>query len=282
VTARPARICALGDAVVDVIISLSEPPVLDDDVPAAIALVAGGQAANVAAWAVALGGDAAVVTRLGADPAGALVRALLVRQGVDVCAPSGAGATGVIASIVTPDGARSMVSDRGASAGLAPEDLDPAWFAGASWLHISGYALFGDGSAGAALAAAELARRFGARVSVDLSTAVLLAATGRSEVRRRVAATGAQIVFANEAEHLAAGALEVPLVVVKRGAAGCRVLERGSASELAALAVESVRDTTGAGDAFAAGWLVGGAELALYAASTCVGIVGAMPLPRTP
>jgi len=274
----PRHICALGDALLDVIVELSRLPVADDDVPARITLTSGGQAANVAAWCVALGVRASVVSRLSSDLAGLFVRSALSQRHVEVLGPVDVGKTGTIASFATPDGKRSMASDRGLVAGFATAELDPTWFAGCSWLHISGYSLFGDDDGGEmALSAASVVHAGGAKVSVDLSAATLVESIGRAEASRRVLATGASIVFANEAELQAAGVLEVPTVVVKRGAAGCRVIERGISRELPAIGGAVVRDTTGAGDAFAAGWIVGGPELALRAAYECVGHEGAMP-----
>jgi len=276
-------ICAFGDALVDVIMMLSKLPVIDDDVPGEITLSAGGQAANVAAWCVALGAPGRVVTKLADDPAGMLVRALLEEAGVEVLAAPGQK-TGTVTSMVTPDGKRSMASDRGANADFAPEDLDRSWFDGCSWLHLSGYALFGEHSTDAATRASELARRSGARVSVDLSSALLVAAFGRARVRQAIESCGATLVFANEAEHEAAGRLDVVQTVVKRGAAGCTVIEaHGRRHRHRALPPVAVNDTTGAGDAFAAGWLAGGPPLALEAARMCVATTGAMPpkgLPR--
>lgn len=269
-------LCTLGDAVLDVVVELSRLPVADDDVPGEIALSAGGQAANVAAWYVALGGRARLATRLGDDRTGSLVSAMLAEHGVEVVGRRG-GKTGIVTSMVTPDGRRSMVSDRGAGAVLDPVDVEDAWFEPGSRLHLSGYALFGERSSSAAIAAGQRARRAGATVSVDLSSAVLVATAGRAAVRRAVDACGATLVFANAAEHEAAGPLAVDATVVKHGAAGYVLVDGDGEHRHGAPRAAAVRDTTGAGDAFAAGWLLGGAEVALHAARTCIATAGAMP-----
>jgi sugar/nucleoside kinase (ribokinase family) len=273
----PRYVCTVGDAVVDVIVELSRLPVVDDDVPARISITGGGQAASVAAWCAALGARAAVVTRVGLDTAGALARSMLEQRGVAVLGPPVAGPTGTIMSIVTPDGKRSMASDRGASAGLARTDLDEAWLVGCDWLHVSGYSLFGDDGGEAALSLASMAHDAGAEVSVDLSAATVVTSLGAAEARRRVRVAGPGVVFANEAEMAAIGSLEAPVVVVKAGAAGCRVLDAGGSTAFGVPAGTVVRDTTGAGDAFAAGWMLGGLRLALRAAQVCVAEPGAMP-----
>jgi sugar/nucleoside kinase (ribokinase family) len=189
------------------------------------------------------------------------------------------GSTGVIVSLVGVDGSRTMMSDRGVSATLSADDLEPGWFARCDWLHLSGYALLASGSgAGAAVAAAELVRAGGGQVSVDLSAATLVSDLGAAEVRRRVHAASAQVVFANQAEATAAGDLEVPTMLIKRGAAGCSVEAGGVRRDIPVPTPAGlVRDTTGAGDALAAGWLVGGIDTAMAAAARCVARRGAMP-----
>ncbi len=281
------RVLAVGDAALDVVVELARPLEPDDDVPARITLSTGGQAANVAAWCAELGVEASVLAPLGDDLAGAVVRAELARRRVsllDAVAGRRDGmSTAAIASLVTAAGARSMASDR--RGWQRPAALDPAWFDGLDWLHVSGYELFA-GSGTVALAAATSARRRGVTVSVDLSARTAVEALGGAEVARRVALAGAEVVFATVAEMEATGELEVPTAVVKLGAGGCRVGvlggpagSRRSWSELPAAPAGVVRDTTGAGDAFAAGWIVGGAGLALETAARCVGQAGAMPPP---
>ena len=277
----PLSVLAIGDAVLDVVVELSRTPVVGDDVPARISLSNGGQASNVASWCSALGAKAAVISRVGGDLAGQLVAGRLERQGVVLLGPSGPGgedgATGVIVSLVTAGGERSMASDRGASAGIAVSDLDPAWFLRCDWLHVSGYSLFAPAGPAAATAAAEMARAAGARVSVDLSAATLVESVGSGEAIRRVEACRPEVVFGNEAEHEAIGVLEGVVTVVKRGPEGFVVRDPGGSVRWPALPVPEVRDSTGAGDAFAAGWIVGGPELARAAAAECLAHAGAMP-----
>ncbi len=277
------KVVTLGDAALDVLVELQRLPVPDDDVPARITLAAGGQAANVAAWCAALGAQAAVITRLGDDLPGAFVRAELERRGVQVLAGRSAR-TATIGSFVTPDRLRSMASDRGGQA-RRPDDAcpleDESWPVGCSWLHVSGYELLDASSDGeAAIAVSATARNAGASVSVDLSARTVVEALGATETARRLAATGASVVFATEAELDAAGGLIEDggpgVLVVKRGAAGCRIRERGAWRDVAA-APATVRDPTGAGDALAAGWIVGGEATALRAAACCVGQLGAFP-----
>jgi sugar/nucleoside kinase (ribokinase family) len=268
-------VVTLGDALLDVIVRLGEPLEAGADAAAETRVGAGGQAANVAAWTVALGGEARCLAKRGDDPAGKLVTGELEARGVEVVGPA-EGRNGVVVSLVGPDGERTMASDRGVAPELAPEDLDPAWFA-CDCLHISGYAVLASPIDTAALRAAELARAQGARISVDLSAWTRIRAYGPQEFRARLETLAPDVVFANEPEWEIVGAAYglAPTAVVKRGARGMLVLgdER---LELPAGTGEVV-DATGAGDALAAGFLVGGAALAVEAAAWCVAKLGAMP-----
>ncbi|HXG76302.1 MAG TPA: PfkB family carbohydrate kinase, partial [Gaiellaceae bacterium] len=164
-------------------------------------------------------------------------------------------------------------SDRGAAALLRAEEVEEAWLAGCDELFVSGYALLREPAAGAAARAVSLARAAGARVSVDLAPWSVLREAGEDAVRARLLALAPDVVFANEDEERALGGpLSGAAWILKRGARGCSF----AGDERAALPTEVV-DTTGAGDALAAGYLVGGPELALEAAARCVAAVGSMP-----
>jgi ribokinase len=258
-------ICTLGDLLLDVIVRPSAPPAADGDTPALTRAMPGGQAANVAAWAVELGAGARVICRRGDDAAAELVTREVERHGVEVRGQVARGRSGVVVSLVDGDGRRTMLSDRG----VAPEldTVDPAWLEGADRLHVSGYSLLREPIARAALAAARLAPR----VSVDLSSAADIRAYGAGRFRGLLMELRPELVFANEEEREAVGDLDADWVV-KLGARGARFPE----GERPARPVEVV-DATGAGDALAAGYLVGGPELALDAAARCVGRMGAMP-----
>lgn len=277
-----SSVCTIGDAVVDVVVEPSQLPVAGDDVPGSVSLSSGGQASNVAAWCRWLGVGAAVISKLGHDVAGELIAALLERRGIELLEPGAGtrrGPTGAIVSLVTSGGERSMISDRGVASTLRVDELDPSWFRSCDWLHVSGYSLFGRDGGQAALGATALARGAGAGVSIDVSSATLVRSVGVADARRRVAACQPDVVFANVAEHRAIGTLEGTVVVVKRGAQGFVVHDASGATSWEALEAAEVRDTTGAGDAFAAGWIVGGPETARLAARECLAHAGAMPPP---
>ena len=273
-TIRPTvLVCTLGDLTLDVIVRLAAPLAPGGDTEATIVLAAGGQAANVAAWAAALGAEARFVGKTGADDAGGLARARLAGHGVQVLGPV-EGTNGTICSLVSPDGERSMAADRAAAAELRPEELVPAWFSRPHHLFVSGYALMREPARSAASRAVELARAAGAAVSVDLASWSGIRDSGAAEFRAIVVELAPDVVFANEdEERIVQGPLPGPIWILKRGGRGCSF----DGDEKPSLPVERVVDTTGAGDALAAGWIVGGPELALEAAARCVGRLGAMP-----
>jgi sugar/nucleoside kinase (ribokinase family) len=213
-----------------------------------------------------LGGRARRAARFigkrGSDPAGQLAAGRLEAYGVELVGPA-EGRSGVVVSIAAAgplDGVRSR-----RRAGLRRR-ARPAWLR-CDVLHVSGYSLLQEPIAGAAQAAAGGARAAGALVSVDLSSWTLI----DERFRARVAELEPDLVFATDREREAFGELATDWIV-KHGAAGVTV----AGVEHPALAVRLV-DPTGAGDAFAAGYLVGGVALGLEAAARCCERLGAMP-----
>lgn len=267
------RVCTIGDLALDVVVRLAGPLATGGDVDADIAISPGGQAANVAAWAAALGADARFVGKRGDDDAGRLAAAGLARHGVEVCGPV-EGRNAIVCSLVSQDGERSMASDRGVAAALTPEEIDPAWLDACDYLLVSGYALLRSPAREAAARAVALGRERGAGIAVDLASWSEIEAVGAAEFREVVAELEPDVVFASEREdRVVGGPLPNVTWIVKRGARGCSF----AGEERAALPAERVVDSTGAGDALAAGWLVGGPDLALEAAARCVSRLGSMP-----
>jgi ribokinase len=275
------RIATLGDVLLDVVVLSAEPLVPGGDVRASNRAGAGGQAANVAAWAAELGAEARCIAKRGDDPAGELVARELAARGVELVGPAAEGATGVVVSIVR-EGDRSLASDRGVAPSFAPEELDATWV-DCDVLHLSGYALLREPIAATALLAARLAREQDARVSVDVAAWTEIRSYGPVRFREVLDELAPDVLLATEAEwELLGGAyLSAPVGVLKRGARGCTVFTDDAKLDFAAVEAEVV-DPTGAGDALAAGFLLGGsleeaARRGLDAAARCVATVGSMP-----
>lgn len=259
----------LGDLMLDVVLAPARSLDTGTDVPGRVSLVQGGSAANTARWLARLGARSTLIAAVGRDAAGrALVEALRT-DGVTPRVSRIAGVrTGRIGVVLAPGGERSFVADRGAADLLEPDDLRPAWFAGADALHLPIYSLLGAPLGEAGRRAIELARGVDAVVSVDLASIGPLLAGGRRAARALIAGIAPELLFATaiEAEALLGGRPVAGLLdyastaVIKRGAKGATVLTRlGTERVRFEVATEhlATTDTTGAGDAFDAGFLVG-------------------------
>jgi ribokinase len=267
-------VCALGDLLLDVVVRLDTELNFGADATARTRTGAGGQAANVAAWATELGAQGRLVAKRATDAAGELVAQELRDHGVDVFGPEVEGHNGVVVSIVAPSGERTMASDRGVAPQLRADELEMRWFGGCAWLHVTGYSLFRSPIDEAAAKAAGAVRGQGGRVSADLSSWSMIRAFGADRLRRRLELLAPDVLFGNadELEEIG-GSFPAEEWVLKLGANG---VELSDGRRLPAPAAE-VADTTGAGDALAAGYLIGGPELGLEAAARCVAKLGTMP-----
>jgi ribokinase len=277
-------ICVLGDAHLDVVVRRLGPVAADTDTPSRTSVGAGGQAANVAAWVAALGGASRLIYARGTDLAAGLVAAELSGRGVQLAGPVVDGRTGVVVSLSDGGRSRSMLTDRGVGPRFAATALRESWLDGCTWLHLPAYSLVSDPISAAAQAAAAAAAGRAARLSIDLSSTAALAGFGVARFARLLAALRPDVILGTEAEMAlldtaprppvppAETAPTGPELVVKLGAAGVRVAGR----LYPAAATEAV-DSTGAGDAFAAGYLLGGIDLGLTAAARAVATMGGMP-----
>lgn len=254
----------------DVIVRPHGPPVHGSDRAATVRLAPGGSGANQAAWLAALGVPVALAARVGAADHAAQAAALRAHGVTPLLAADAALPTGMLVALLDPDGERSFLTDRGANAALCRADLPDAIGDAARLVHVSGYALFAPGSRAAV-------RDFVAgRVwTVDASSSGFLAEAGAARFLDWT--DGADTLFANADEaavlagsddpttQLAMLAARYRCVVVKRGAAGAVALAQGGLSCTVPAPQAEARDTTGAGDAFLAGFLaawLAGAELA--------------------
>jgi ribokinase len=275
-------ICVLGDAHLDVVVRPLGPVAADTDTPARAVAGPGGQAANVAAWVSALGGRSRLVFARGTDLAAGLVAADLARRGVDLAGPVIEGRTGVVVSLSDGGASRSMLTDRGVGPLLSAAALRDTWLDGCGWLHLPAYSLVSDPIGEAALAAAAVAAERGTRLSVDLSSTAALEQYGAARFAGLLRDLQPDVVFGTAAEMALIGDLPGPdlpgpdlpgtELVVKLGAAGVR-----AGGRVHPAAATRAVDATGAGDAFAAGYLLGGVRLGLSAAARAVATMGGMP-----
>jgi len=258
------RVVVVGDLAVDVLVTPTTAPVPGADVPARITTAPGGAGANTAAWLAAQGVDVTLAARVGDDVAGRAVVDGLAAAGVRVAVAVDPDApTATVVVLVGPGGERTMLSDRGAAAGLAVADLPP--LDGVDHVHLSGYVL-GVGSCDAGLAALAAARAAGASTSLDPQ------ATGAFPADLLPRLGGVDLLLPNTAELAAltgsseprsAGALldVARAVVVTAGRAGASWVDGDGVCTVPAVDAPEVADATGAGDAFdaalLAAWLAG-------------------------
>ena len=298
----------LGDVMVDVTAAITEPMHHASDTEARISVQAGGSAANTAAWLAYLGQSACFIGCVGVDHFGTLVAEYLRHCGVaaDLSRKPGQ-ATGTCVVIVDAAGERTMLPDGGANAALTIDDLSAERFRPDAHLHVSGYTLLRPSTRPVALAALARAKDIGMGTSLDAASAAPLA---RETDAYDQAFPLVDLLLANADEAVVltgrtdpadgcrALAERVPVAVVKLGADGAVAACADAWIAVPAIPSSDVPcaeptgpalDTTGAGDAFAAGLLTARAQGATLdeclrsgtrAAAIAVGRVGAGPPPR--
>ena len=213
----------------------------------------GGSAANVAAAAAAAGCPTRFVGRVGDDAAGAVVASSLAAAGVDVRVQR-AGRTGCIVVIVEAGGERTMLPDRGAAAELAPSMA--AWLDGVTWLHVPAYSLCAEPIGTSTLGASSVVRASGGRLSLDVSSVGAVTAFGVARFVALAADLDPDVVLATAVEAALLGSWAPRLLVVKHGAEPVELRSAGGPRSRGSVPrVDGVVDTTGAGDAFAGGFL---------------------------
>ena len=267
---KQLRLAALGDLLLDVVITPEQPVERGTDVPGTLAFCRGGSAANTTAAFARVGGAASLITSLGDDHWASRLLSSLRADGVRVHAARHHGLSGRLAALIDDQGERSFVTERGVADALEPSEIEPGWLRGVDVLHVPAYSLFAEPIGSASVRASELARASGVLVSTDLSSQGPLLVFGVRKSRARIAALAPDVLFANRDEAAALSRKpgrrawarllgQAALVVVKDGVWGCRVLwdESGTTRQLdvAATRIAERVDTTGAGDAFAAGFL---------------------------
>jgi sugar/nucleoside kinase (ribokinase family) len=250
-------LATLGDLVDDIVVHLESPINVASDTVTRITRRRGGSAANVAAVAARLGKPVRFLGQVGDDPAGRSLVAELASAGVDTSHVRHAGTTGTIVVLVEPGGERSMLTDRRACVDLV--DPDASWLDGVTTLHVPLYSLVEPPLRDTTMSVISWARDRSITMSIDLSSVALIAGLGADAVVALLARLAPTVVLANADEALAVGldrAIGDAVIVVKHGAGPAVVRRPGRrVVEVPATDLEDVDDTTGAGDAFAAGFL---------------------------
>nr|WP_221475395.1 PfkB family carbohydrate kinase [Sphaerisporangium rubeum] len=288
----------IGDVVTDVVARHRSPVAPGTDTEADIVLRPGGSGANTAAWAAYLGADARLLARAGYDT-GAWHVGELTRAGVrphvriDPAHP-----TAVVIAMVDGAGERTMLTTRGAGRRIGPQDWDDGLLDGVGRVHVSGYTLFAAPGLELVRLATRAALERGAAVSVDPASAGFLREFGSERFLRETSSAGLVIPNLDEALLLtgagdavtAAEALSARYgtAIVKLGEDGALLATGGTVTRHAAgTPGAGPLDSTGAGDAFAAGVLtalLGGAdagaavEAGCRAGATAVTRVGGRPV----
>lgn len=257
-------LAVVGDLIEDIVVWPEGPLRRGTDNPARIFRTRGGSAANVAAFAAS-----AYPTRfigcVGDDAAGTSLVDQLTASGVDVRVQR-RGVTGTIVILIESDGERTMMPQRGAVTLL--EDVDPRWAQSVELLHVPSYSFDGSPLRESSEALIALAKDAGGLISVDASSTHVIEKIGTDAYRRLIQHLRCDFFIANEDEAEMLGLWDAPQTsemlrqnpsttfVVKAGALPTRVLRSGEEPLLVPVApIEEVRDSTGAGDAFASGFL---------------------------
>lgn len=258
------RVVVVGDVVTDVVAATSGVLAVGSDTGARIVVGDGGAGGNVAAWLRAAHVDVGLVARVGDDPAGHAAVGRLDRAGVATAVATDQDApTGTVVALVDATGERTMLTDRGANRLLHPTDLPAGWFRRGAHLHLSGYVLFDAPGRAAGLDALRRADAADMTISVDPASWAPLQRWGAAHFLTATAGAVLTLPNSDEARVLTgvdAAAAAVRLArhhgsaVVTCGADGA-VWSDGSTVVQGRAAPGAVTDTTGAGDAFTAGYL---------------------------
>jgi ribokinase len=253
-----SHVLVVGDLMVDVVVAHKDPIEVGTDTPARVRFAGGGSAANTACWLASLGEAPHLMAARGNDHIGTIAAEGLAVAKVTFVGPVlDDYPTGTCVVLVSADGERTMLPDRGANDRLPMSaivaGLDPM----PDWVHLSGYAILHEGSRNAGRAALSAGIAGGAVVSVDAASTAPIRAVGAEAFLNWI--DGASLVFANDEEVDALGGVMAALdhvgaVVVKHGPAGATWTDGRQTFTVEGFPVDAI-DSTGAGDAFAAGWI---------------------------
>ena len=250
----------------------------------------GGSAANTAVGVAALGGRAAFLGKVRDDQLGGVFTHDIRAAGVDFDVPPATHGPPTARSliIVTPDAHRTMNTSLGIAGSITSNDIDPLRVGDASITYCEGYLWDMEPTKAAIRKAMKITRDAGNKVALTLSDGFCV--ERHREEFRELVIDSVDILFANEAEICSLYEVEqfddamqkvraeCELAFLTRSAAGAVVVRGDAVHVVSAQPQGRVVDTTGAGDAFAAGALFGltrGVDLTTAArlGSVCAGEV---------
>jgi ribokinase len=261
-------VVALGDLNVDIIARFDHYPAKGDDALAHTTEIrCGGSAANTAMALARMGIRTSLISRVGPDSWALKALSCLSEAGVD---PRGlqrdpAAMTGMMYVVVTPDGERTILGHRGANVFTDPNQIHEPDIGESILFHLSGYALLAEPQRSAALLALEMACRHSLTVTLDPGMTVskvaldeILALLPVVNILLPSQAEAQALTGRGTPEDCARALLDsgVEVVAVKLGPDGCVVGTEGQFVHVPAFTIET-RDSTGAGDSFAAGLIAG-------------------------
>jgi ribokinase len=255
-----SRICIIGDINVDVITLLSGPLQKNTDTTSVNAITLGGSTCNVAVWLTHLDVEVNLVSAIGDDVLGTWVITQLQAFGVSdqKIRTISNSRTGTCVILVDETGARSMMPDFGANLVQSVDAELENLIKESDIVIMSAYTFMRPESNKFAYDVLECVSSSNARMVIDAASSSPIEKTGAEKVRKYLAR--ADLVLTNEDEFAALEkdapenwTAEFQNLIVKRGPRGALWLHRGK--EVATVRAEDVKviDTTGAGDAFAAG-----------------------------
>ncbi len=251
-------ICCIGDLVEDVVVWPSEEPAHGTDTASRVFRRRGGSAATVAVYAATTDIDSRFVGQVGDDRLGTLLVGEMEAAGVDVRVVR-RGTTGSIIVIVDQSGERTMLPDRGAAMELLA--IPNGALDAVTWLHVPAYSLVVEPLGTTSRTAIDEVQRRGGSISIDASSVGPLTGFGVDRFLTLMKDVRPHVFFCNEDEARllrVGGTTPLPgagLTVVKAGSRPVTIINsEGAATTVPVPPVTVVSDTTGAGDAFAAGF----------------------------
>ena len=290
-----SRFLCIGDAALDVIVKMQTELHVGSDTSSQISMHGGGAAANTATWLANLGHSVYFSCRLGNDAAGRAIAAEFDQWGIEYRKEFLTNEkTGVVVVLVNNAGERTMFPDSGANSGIDEKNLPP--LVGFDAAFLSGYSLFNPLSTSGVLRMISMIKAANIPLIFDPASVGTMTSFGRERVLEMLSVMDIAIMNDDEARFIAGkselnDALEsltslVPMVVIKTGSSGAIAQLRGDTLLESKTEAIAAIDTTGAGDAFAAGFiprwleshdLLESMKAGNEVARRCVAIIGARP-----